>query len=174
MPSKGGSSQGAGGAVGGGIAAELLGRASRSTSSAVSGSMAADVLGSPQPGADLAAIGLSAEDLARPLRRGHEVERFNELARRQEELTLDELDELYRYRLRRLQSRLRRLDRVRAADDEDAIRATLDDFEGRLQDLRRAEEVRRAAGLSAGYELDLSSQAGAVDRLLELARRRPP
>ena len=47
--------------------------------------------------------------LARPLRRGYEVERFNQLARRQAELTPAESDELYAYRLRRLTARERGL-----------------------------------------------------------------
>src|SRR5438128_9978987 len=119
------------------------------------------------------AFTFSATELGRPLRRGFEVERFNELARRQEELAPQESDELYGYRLRRLQARLRRLDRVRASDDEEAIREALDDLDGRLQELRRFEESRQLAGLPSAYEVDLPAQQAATDRLLDLARRRP-
>ena len=38
------------------------------------------------------------------LQRGPEVDRFNELAARQASLTAEESDELYRFRLRRLQT----------------------------------------------------------------------
>jgi hypothetical protein len=119
------------------------------------------------------AFQITDADLARALRRGFEVERFNQLARRDQELTPEESDELYRLRLRRLQSRLRRLDRIRVSDDEEAIRATLDDFEARLQELRSQEETRRAAGLAIAEQVDLSVRQSAIDRLLELSRRRP-
>ncbi len=120
------------------------------------------------------AFTVSAAELARPLRRGVEVDRFNELARRQDELTAAELDELYRYRLRRLQARLRRLDRVGATGDEQAIREALDGIDGRLQELRRCEASRQAAGLATGYEIELSSRQAAIDRLLELSHRQAP
>jgi len=113
-------------------------------------------------------------ELARPLRRGVDTQRFNELAARQEQLTPEESDELYSYRLRRLMARLRRLDRVRGSEDEDAIRTALEDLDGRIEELRRFEEQRSAGGLSTGYEMDLSSRTVSVDRLLELARRRMP
>ncbi len=154
MPSKGGRRQVAGDAGSGGIA-EVLSSAAQ---------------GPP----DWAALGFSVADLARPLQRGSEVERFSELARRQDELTPEELDELYRYRLRRLQARLRRLDRVRATEDEDEIRTVLDDLDARIAEVQRMDELRQAAGLPAGYEVDLSTRAAGVDRLLELSRRRVP
>ena len=113
-------------------------------------------------------------ELGRALRRGFEVERFNELARRQDELTPEESDELYGYRLRRLQSRLRRLDRILVSDDEEAIRTALEDFDARLQELRAQDEMRRAAGLSIAEPVDISARQAAIDRLLELSRRRPP
>lgn len=125
------------------------------------------------PSAGVGAFRIKDADLARALRRGFEVDRFNELARCQEELTPAESDELYRLRLRRLQSRLRRLDRIRVSDDEEAIRNALDDFEARLQELRGQEEIRQAAGLSIAEQIDLSARQAAVDRLLELSRRRP-
>lgn len=116
---------------------------------------------------------IADDDLGRALRRGAEVDRFSELARRQDELSPQELDELYGYRLRRLQSRLRRLDRVRTSDDEETIHEALDDFEARLQELRRLEEARQAAGLSIADQVDMAARAAAVDRLLELSRHRP-
>src|SRR2546422_9862653 len=61
----------------------------------------------------------------------------------------------------------------RASDDEEAIREALDDLDGRLQELRRFEESRQLAGLPSAYEVDLSAQQAATDRLLDLARRRP-
>jgi hypothetical protein len=121
-----------------------------------------------------ASAGLAEAELNRPLQRGVDTERFNELAARQEQLTPEESDELYGYRLRRLMSRLRRLDRVRASEDEDAIRNALEDLDHRIEELRRFEEQRNAAGLATSYALDLSSRTAAVDRLLELAHRRPP
>ena len=154
MPSKGGRREAAGGVGTGGLAEALSAAA--------------------QVPPDWVALGFSAADLARPLQRGVETERFSDLARRQDELTPEELDELYRYRLRRLQARLRRLDRVRASEDEEEIRAALDDLDARLAELRHLDEIRQAAGQPAGYEVDLASRAAAVDRLLEIARRRPP
>ena len=151
MPSKGGSREPA---VGTGVAA-----------------MAGAVVAAPTP--PPTAFEFSAAELEVALRRGSEVERFNELSRRQEELTAAELDELYRYRLRRLQARLRRLDRVRNSDDEDAIREALDDLDRRFQEVQRLEQIRQAAGLGL-LEVDLSSRTAAVDHLLELSRRRPP
>jgi len=121
-----------------------------------------------------ASAGFVEAELARPLHRGVDTERFNELAARQEQLTPEESDELYEYRLRRLMARLRRLDRVRASEDEDAIRTALEDLNGRIEELRRFEEQRNASGLATGYEMDLSSRTASVDRLLELARRRMP
>ena len=154
MPSKGGRRDAARG-VGAGRLAEALNAAAQATP-------------------DWAVLGFSAADLARPMQRGVETERFSELARRQDELTPVELDELYRCRLRRLQARLRRLDRVANSEDEDEIRAALDDLDVRLAELRRTEELRQAAGLPVGYEVDVSRRTAAVDRLLELSRRRLP
>jgi hypothetical protein len=135
----------------------------------MAGAAIAAPVAAPPPGA----FAFSAAELGTALRRGSELERFNELARRQDELTAAELDELYGYRVRRLQSRLRRLDRVRTSDDEETIREALDDLEGRLQELQRLEQIRHSAGLGL-HELDLSSRPAAINRLLELSRRRPP
>jgi len=121
-----------------------------------------------------ASAGFAEAELARPLHRGVDTERFNELAARQEQLTPAESDELYSYRLRRLMSRLRRLDRVRGSENEGEIRAALEDLDHRIEELRRFEQERSATGLSTGFEVDLSSRTVAVDRLLELAHRRVP
>jgi hypothetical protein len=127
----------------------------------------------PAPAARQAIFALADEQLNQSLRRGVEVNRFNELARRQETLSLEELDELYGYRLRRLFSRLRRLNRIVGSEDAETIRTALDDLDERIEELRRIEETRNAAGLSVADQVDLSHRQAAVDRLLELSRRRP-
>src|SRR6266852_5748122 len=96
--------------------------------------------------------GFTVAEIGRALRRGIDVERLNELAAREDGLVPEEAEELYRYRLRRAQSRLRQLARASA----------------------RGEEERQRAGLAVGYELDLDQRQTAIDQLLELARRRPP
>lgn len=148
----------------------------RRASTTVAGSIGADATataGTPWATSTTTAFTFSAAELARPLHRGLEVERFNELARRQEELAGEESNQLYLYRLRRLQTRLRRLDRVCITDDEEAIREALDDLDGRLRELRRFEESRQVAGLPTGHEVDLSTREAAIERLLELSGRRP-
>jgi hypothetical protein len=112
-------------------------------------------------------------ELGRSLRRGGEVERFNELTSREASLTAEESDELYRYRLRRLLTRIRRLERSSATDDEAAISENLADFRGRLDEVRRFEAARRSAALPAGYDIDTSAEERALNRLLEMASRRP-
>ncbi len=112
-------------------------------------------------------------ELARSLRRGAEVDLFNRLAARQDALTAEESDELYLYRLRRLLTRIRQLERSSVTDDEAAIVENLADFRGRLEELRRFEGTRRSAGLSAGYEIDAGAEERALNRLVELASRRP-
>ena len=84
------------------------------------------------------AAGFTAAELARPLRRGVETHRLNELAAREDELPPDDAEELYRYRIRRVMSRLRQLARARTRGDEEAIRSTLEDLDRRLEELRRA------------------------------------
>jgi len=118
--------------------------------------------------------GFTVAEIARPLRRGIDVERLNELAAREDGLVPEEAEELYQYRLRRVQSRLRQLARARTRGDEEGIRAALDDLDGRLDELHRLEEERQRAGFATGYELELDQRQAAIDQLLELARRRPP
>src|SRR5205807_2941822 len=118
--------------------------------------------------------GFTVAEIGRPLRRGVDVERFNELAAREDALVPEEAEELYRYGLRRVRSRLRQLARASNRADEAGIRAALDDLDGRLAELRRLEDERQRAGLAIGYELDLDQRQAAIDQLLELARRRPP
>ena len=120
------------------------------------------------------AAGFSAAEAARPLRRGLEVERFNELASREDRLTPEESEELYRLRLRRLLSRLRQLARACTRPDEDAIRTALDDLDARRAEVQAHEARRAAAGLATGYEIDLTQRQVAIDQLLEIARRRTP
>ena len=50
--------------------------------------------------------GFTVAEIGRALRRGIDVERLNELAAREDGLVPEEAEELYRYRLRRAQSRL--------------------------------------------------------------------
>ncbi|MGI0130740.1 MAG: ATP-grasp domain-containing protein, partial [Thermoplasmata archaeon] len=109
-----------------------------------------------------------------PLRRGLEVERFNDLAGRDEELPPEEAEELYRFRIRRVMSRLRQLARARTRGEEDSIRAALDDLDVRIDELHELETARRHGGLAVDYPLELDERQAAIDQLLELARRRPP
>jgi len=97
--------------------------------------------------------GFTATELAQPLRRGVELQRFNELVAREDDLPPEEAEELYRYRLRRVLSRLRQLSRARTHADEEGIRTALDDLDARLEELRRLEHEREMAGLPIGYEL---------------------
>jgi len=114
-----------------------------------------------------------AGDLTQTLRRGAEVQRFAELAARQEVLTPDESDELYRYRLRRLLTRIRQLERAGAGSDETAISEAVGDHQARLEELHAFERIRRQAGLFADYEVDLSAEERAKATLLDLAAQRP-
>src|SRR5487761_531868 len=120
------------------------------------------------------AAGFAVAEMAQPVRRGIDVARLNELAGRETELPPDEAEELYRYRIRRVMSRLRQLARARTRGDEESIRAALDDLDDRLGELQRAEESRREAGRAADYPLYLEQRQAAIDQLLELARRRAP
>ena len=120
------------------------------------------------------AAGFAGVEMAQSLRRGVDVARLNELAAREDELPPDEAEELYRFRIRRVMSRLRQLARARTRGDEESIRAALDDLDDRLGELRRLVESRREAGLATDYPLDLEQRKAAIDQLLELARRRTP
>jgi hypothetical protein len=110
--------------------------------------------------------------LARPLRRGYEVERFNQLARRQAELTPAESDELYAYRLRRLTARERGLQRALISGSEEELRNAIAEQARRLAEVRGLEALRRQAGLPAGYEGDRELEVQAREQLAELARLR--
>lgn len=92
--------------------------------------------------------GFTAAGMAQPLRRGVDVERFNDLSVRVERLAPEELEELYRYRLRRVNSRLRQLARARTRGDEAAIRSALEALDLRLEELRASEARRQDAGLA--------------------------
>ena len=128
----------------------------------------------PRPREEWDAAGFTAAEMARPLRRGLEVQRFNELATRENPLSPEEADDVYRFRLRRVMSRLRQLARAQTHADEGAVLAALDDLDGRLDELRRLEAERQLAGLAVGYEIPLEQRQAAIDLLLELARRRTP
>ena len=120
------------------------------------------------------AAGFTAAEMARPLRRGLDVERLNTLATRESELPPEESEELYGFRLRRVMSRLRQLARAQTRPDEEGIRTALDDLDARLEELRRLEADRQQAGFAVGYEIDLHQRQTAIDQLLEMARRRTP
>jgi RimK-like ATP-grasp domain len=124
----------------------------------------------PRRGIQVATFLPSSE--LRPLRRGDEVQRFNELARAQEELTEAEADELYRYRMRRLHARAQQLRRAVDASDEQAIRRGLADFDRRLAELRRLEAVREQVGLATISDLDLTARENTVGALVSLAQQR--
>src|SRR5437762_3544793 len=171
--------------AGGGIVPSKGGRATATTNPTIGPPVVASqpVAAAPPVGATPAVLrtrdewenaGFTVAEIGRPLRRGVDVERFNELAAREDALVPEEAEELYRYRLRRVQSRLRQLARASNRADEAGIRAALDDLDGRLAELRRLEDERQRAGLAMGYELELDQRQAAVDQLLELARRRPP
>jgi hypothetical protein len=115
---------------------------------------------------------LEGMDESRPLQRGPEVDRFNELAARQDSLTPEESDELYRYRLRRLQTTGRALARSMYMP-ENELREALDRYRRRLRALRELGEIRRAQGLAAEETVDPSVDNRASDRLLEMESRRP-
>jgi RimK-like ATP-grasp domain len=132
----------------------------------------AATLGSAAPGRGDLALLFGGQDPQRPLRRGFEVERFNELARRRDELTESEADELYRYRIRRLQMRAQQLRRAADARDEQAIRRALGDFDRRQAELRHLEAVRQQSGLPTATELDVTVREEAVGVLVSLAHLR--
>src|SRR5438105_11099310 len=88
------------------------------------------------------AAGFTVAEIDRPLRRGIDVERLNELSARSDALDSDEAEELYRYRLRRVGSRLRQLARARSRDDEESIRNALAELDARLADVGRLEDAR--------------------------------
>lgn len=149
------------------------GRRTTSTSPAFGPPVASQVqvLGSRE---EWDAAGFTVAEIDRPLQRGVDVDRFNELSARADGLSPEEAEELYRFRLRRVASRLRQLARARSRDDEESIRAALAQLDARLADLHRQESGRRQAGLPVGYELELGQRQAAIDQLLEIARRRPP
>ncbi len=122
---------------------------------------------------DVGTVAFDAAELARALRRGVEVDRFNELAGRQQSLAPAESEELYRFRIRRLLARGRQLERAIAAGNEDSIRQALVDFRGRLAELVDFESIRRQAGFPTGYEVDRTVEERALAPLLTLAAGRP-
>ena len=144
--------------------------------------------GPAQPLADVlaAAIGPSAawspvaaattapaplEGLGESLHQGPEIDRFNELAARQDSLTTEEADELYGYRIRRVLTIGRRMGRSLYSREPD-LREALDEYRRRLRSLRAFEEIRSSAGF-AGQEIDPAIEEQAVARLGFLAEARP-
>src|SRR5258708_5137122 len=136
--------------------------------------------GPAQPLADVlaAAIGPSAaqgpvaaataapspfEGLEESLHRGSEIDRFNELAARQDSLTTEESDELYGYRIRRVHTIGRRMGRSLYSREPD-LREALDEYRRRLRALRAFEAIRESAGLFAGQEVASAIEGEAVKR----------
>jgi len=113
-------------------------------------------------------------ELSRPLQQGAEVDRFNELAARQDSLTPTESDELLRYRMRRVLATSRALDRLSLSRDENEIRETLERYRGRVTRLQELEEIRGAGGETARFEIDAAVEERALTRLTTLAQQRPP
>ena len=117
-----------------------------------------------------AAIELGDENQA--LRRGDEVDRFNDLVRRQDSLTPDESDELYRFRVRRLLTAGRALE-MPAYASEEGLRQNLDRYRRRLEALRAMESRRAEQGRPVEpFVINTSAAERAGARLLQLAQTR--
>jgi hypothetical protein len=117
-----------------------------------------------------AAVDLSNENQA--LRRGEEVDRFNDLVFRQDSLTPEESDELYRFRVRRLLTTGRALERSAYVSEEE-LRQNLDRYRRRLEALRAFESLRAEQGRPVEpFAIDASAEERAQARLLQLARAR--
>src|ERR1700737_1434290 len=117
-----------------------------------------------------AAVDLSNENQA--LRRGEEVDRFNDLASRQDSLTPEESDELYRFRVRRLLT-TGRVFEMSAYVSEEELPQNLDRSRRRLQALRAFESLRAEQGRPVEpFASDASAAERAQARLLQLAQAR--
>jgi hypothetical protein len=139
----------------------------------------ASVIGSAgaQPDASVSTAPISPPatvdpELSRPLQQGAEVDRFNQLAARQDSLTPTESDELLRYRMRRVLSTSRALDRLSLSRDENEIRETLERYRGRVARLQELEEIR-SGGEQTRFEIDGAVEERALTRLTALAQQRP-
>src|ERR1700682_2109075 len=119
-----------------------------------------------------AAVAVDPGNANQPLQRGAEVDRFNDLVSRLESLTPEESDELYRFRMRRLLTTGRVLDRA-AYLSEQELRETLDRYRRRLDALRALEGLRAEQGLAGEFDVEPSIQERAQSRLLEMAQARP-
>ncbi len=119
-----------------------------------------------------AAVAVDPAFANQPLQRGTEVDRFNDLVSRQESLTREESDELYRFRVRRLLTTGRVLDRA-AYLSEQELRETLDRYRRRLDALRALEGLRAQQGLDGEFNVEPSIHERAQSRLLEMAQARP-
>jgi len=114
--------------------------------------------------------GFVSSQLAEPLGLVTDVPRFNELARRrQDELTPEELEELYRLRLRRAAAAARDVDRLLWSNDEARFEAAFVNLRDRLSQLRALERAREVAGLGGPYPLDLSAWERGRQRRFEMA-----
>jgi hypothetical protein len=120
-----------------------------------------------------AATTVAGQDLDRPLQRDTEVGRFNELVARQDSLTAEESDELHQFRIRRLQTTGRRLQRATQGWNEAELAEALDQYRRRLAALRGFEESLRANGQAAEYVVDPASEQAAATRHIEMQEQRP-
>ena len=107
----------------------------------------------------------------RPLQRGIEVERFNDLAARRDALTPEESAELLGYRVRRVLSTGRELDRLAHSWDENLVGRTLERYRHRIDRMRELESLIERDGQP--FEIDPAIQDRALSRLALLSAQRP-
>jgi len=116
----------------------------------------------------------SAPPDERALQRGAEIERFNDLARRQDSLSPEEASELLGYRVRRALSTGRELDRLSHSWDERLIGETLERYRRRVGRVRELEMQRNAeAAGTEPFVSDPGIEGRALRRLATLASQRP-
>ncbi|MDQ6945803.1 MAG: hypothetical protein M3256_05895 [Actinomycetota bacterium] len=110
----------------------------------------------------------------RALQRGVEIERFNELAGREDTLASEEFAELLGYRVRRALSTGRELDRLSHSWDERLVGETLDRYRRRVRRMRDLEAQGNADGQNPeAFELDPGVEERALRRMATLASQRP-
>jgi len=158
MPSKGGSRAATGTQPGADVVTSVIGSAG-----------AQPAVGQPQAGR--AAV---APPTDRSLQRGGEVERFNDLAAREDTLTPDESAELLGYRLRRVLSTGRELDRLAHSWDENLVRETLERYRRRVGRMRELESQTNPQDHSSeAFGPNPGVEDRTLQRLATLAAQRP-
>jgi hypothetical protein len=88
-------------------------------------------------------------------------------------LSPEEFDELHQFRIRRLQTTWRRLQRATQGWNEAELAEALNQYRRRLTALRGLEESLGATGQAAEYVVDPASEQAAVARHIEMQERRP-